>query len=32
LFSRSERVIVISDRLWRSRYSADPSIVGRLCH
>ena len=29
LFARDERIAVISDRLWRSRYSADPSIVGR---
>lgn len=27
-FSR-ERIAVISDRLWRTRYSADPAIVGR---
>ena len=24
-----ERIAVISDRLWRQRYHADPSIVGR---
>lgn len=28
LFNR-ERLAVISDRLWRTRYSADPAIVGR---
>jgi putative ABC transport system permease protein len=28
-FSR-EQIAVISDRLWRQRYGADPSIVGRL--
>ncbi len=28
LFSQ-ERIAVISDRLWRSRYSADPGLVGR---
>jgi predicted permease len=27
-FSR-EPIVVISDRLWRARYSADPSIIGR---
>ena len=26
----TDLVAVISDRLWRSRYSADPTIVGRL--
>ncbi len=29
LFVGNERIVVISDRLWRSRYQADPSIVGR---
>ena len=29
LFVPNERIAVISDRLWRTRYSADPSIVGR---
>jgi putative ABC transport system permease protein len=29
LFHSSELVAVISDRLWRTRYSADPSVVGR---
>jgi putative ABC transport system permease protein len=29
IFVQNELVAVISDRLWRSRYSADPSIVGR---
>ncbi|MGE3191400.1 MAG: ABC transporter permease, partial [Vicinamibacterales bacterium] len=29
LFHRSERIAVISDRLWRTRYDADPAIVGR---
>jgi putative ABC transport system permease protein len=29
LFLPNERVAVISDRLWRARYGADPSIVGR---
>jgi predicted permease len=28
-FSR-DRIAVISDRLWRNRYNADPGIVGRL--
>ncbi len=28
-FSPSERIAVISDRLWRTRYSADPTIIGR---
>jgi hypothetical protein len=28
-FVYNERVIVISDRLWRTRYNADRSIVGR---
>jgi predicted permease len=30
LYHRDEMIAVISDRLWRSRYSADPSLVGRL--
>ncbi|HEX6199543.1 MAG TPA: ABC transporter permease, partial [Thermoanaerobaculia bacterium] len=29
LYDRSELLAVISDRLWRRRYSADPSIIGR---
>ena len=29
LFVNNELVAVISDRLWRSRYSADPSIIGK---
>lgn len=29
LFVQNEPVAVISDRLWRSRYGADPSVVGR---
>lgn len=29
LFVANELICVISDRLWRSRYSGDPSIVGR---
>jgi predicted permease len=29
MFVANELVAVISDRLWRSRYSADPSIIGR---
>jgi predicted permease len=29
LFVTNELVAVISDRLWRTRYSADPSIVGK---
>ncbi len=29
LFVTNELVAVISDRLWRTRYSADPSIIGR---
>lgn len=29
LFVANELICVISDRLWRTRYSADPSIVGR---
>jgi putative ABC transport system permease protein len=28
-FHRTELIAVISDRLWRSRYNADPSIIGR---
>jgi putative ABC transport system permease protein len=28
-FSPNEPIVVISDRLWRSRYNADPSFVGR---
>src|SRR5262245_1644913 len=28
-FALNEPIAVISDRLWRSRYSADPSIIGR---
>ena len=28
-FHQSELIAVISDRLWRSRYSADPSVIGR---
>ncbi len=28
-FARNELVAVISDRLWRTRYNADPSLVGR---
>jgi predicted permease len=28
-FLRNQPAIAISDRLWRTRYSADPSIVGR---
>jgi putative ABC transport system permease protein len=28
-FVRKEPIVVISDRLWRTRYNADPSIVGR---
>jgi predicted permease len=28
-FYSREPIVVISDRLWRTRYSADPSIVGR---
>lgn len=27
--SDDEAVVVLSDRLWRSRYGADPSVVGR---
>jgi putative ABC transport system permease protein len=29
LFARGEPIAVISDRLWQTRYAADPSIVGR---
>jgi putative ABC transport system permease protein len=29
LFVRNELICVISDRLWRTRYDADPSIIGR---
>jgi predicted permease len=29
LFVPNERVAIISDRLWRTRYNADPAIVGR---
>ena len=29
LFARGDLIAVISDRLWRSRYSADPKIIGR---
>lgn len=29
LFARGELIAVISDRLWRTRYGADPSILGR---
>jgi putative ABC transport system permease protein len=28
-YHQSELVAVISDRLWRTRYNADPSIIGR---
>jgi predicted permease len=28
-FATNELICVISDRLWRTRYSADPSIIGR---
>jgi putative ABC transport system permease protein len=28
-FARNQPSIVISDRLWRTRYNADPAIVGR---
>jgi putative ABC transport system permease protein len=28
-FARTPSIIVISDRLWRSRYSADPAILGK---
>jgi putative ABC transport system permease protein len=29
-FYSKDRIAVISDRLWRRRYNADPTIVGRL--
>ncbi len=29
LFVQNELIVVISDRLWRSRYSADRAIIGR---
>jgi hypothetical protein len=29
MFVQNELICVISDRLWRSRFSADPSIVGK---
>lgn len=29
MFVRNELVCVISDRLWRSRFSGDPSIIGK---
>ena len=29
LFARNEPMAIISDRLWRARYGADPSIVGQ---
>jgi putative ABC transport system permease protein len=29
MFVQNELIAVISDRLWRTRYSADPSIIGR---
>ncbi len=29
LFHQTDRIAIISDRLWRSRYHADPSIIGR---
>ena len=29
LFVQNELIAVISDRLWRNRYSADPSIIGK---
>jgi putative ABC transport system permease protein len=29
LYVANELICVISDRLWRTRYSADPSIIGR---
>jgi putative ABC transport system permease protein len=28
-FAQNEPIVVISDRLWRTRYHADPSIIGR---
>src|SRR5215470_6412295 len=27
----SEAVVVLSDRLWRRRFAADPALVGKLC-
>ena len=29
LFVAGERIAVVSDRLWRTRYNADPGLVGR---
>jgi len=29
MFAKNELIAVISDRLWRTRYSADPAIIGR---
>lgn len=29
LYVRNEPVVVVSDRLWRQRYGADPDLVGR---
>ncbi|MDH4066150.1 MAG: ABC transporter permease, partial [Acidobacteriota bacterium] len=29
LFAQGERIAVISDRLWRTRYAADPAILGK---
>ena len=29
MFVQNELMVVISDRLWRTRYSADPSIIGK---
>jgi putative ABC transport system permease protein len=29
LFAQNELVAVISDRLWRTRYGADPAVIGR---
>jgi putative ABC transport system permease protein len=29
LYARNEPTVVISDRLWRARFDADPTIVGR---
>ena len=29
MFVQNERICVISDRLWRSRFSADPSVIGK---
>jgi putative ABC transport system permease protein len=29
LFRNNDRIAVISDRLWRTRYSANPGIIGR---